>query len=111
MADNHQNAPAQAQDGPELNEVIVDLDPSDETSNKLRRRLLLRRFWQSARSFWGVARGRRRSWALSGIVLFLILLSLAASYGMNLWNRAIFDALEQHDASSVLVISLIYFPL
>ena len=30
---------------------------------------------------------------------------------MNIWNRAIFDALEKHNASRVLFLSLIYFPL
>jgi vitamin B12/bleomycin/antimicrobial peptide transport system ATP-binding/permease protein len=30
---------------------------------------------------------------------------------MNLWNRAIFDSLEKHESSTVLFLSLIYFPL
>jgi putative ATP-binding cassette transporter len=30
---------------------------------------------------------------------------------MNIWNRAIFDALQKYDASTVLFLSLIYFPL
>ena len=38
-------------------------------------------------------------------------LSLSAAYGMNIWNRAIFDALERRDASTVLFWSIIYFPL
>jgi hypothetical protein len=37
---------------------------------------------------------------LSGAILLLILLNLAASYGMNIWNRAIFDALEKRDAAT-----------
>jgi len=41
----------------------------------------------------------------------LILLGLAAAYGMNIWNRAIFDALERRDSSTVLFLSMIYFPL
>ena len=32
---------------------IADLALDDEASNRLRRRLLLRRFWRSARRFWG----------------------------------------------------------
>ncbi len=43
--------------------------------------------------------------------MLTVLLSLAASYGMNIWNRAIFDALERRDASTVLFWSVIYFPL
>ena len=95
----------------DLNEVIVDLDPSDENSNKIKRRLLLRRFWQSAFGFWSKTRGERRAWFLTGLILILVLLNLAASFGMNIWNREIFDALEKHDSSRVLFIALIYFPL
>ena len=95
----------------DLNEVIVDLDPGDEYSNKIKRQLLLRRFWQSASGFWSKTRGERRAWVLTGLVLVLILLNLAASLGMNIWNREIFDALEKRDSSRVLFIALIYFPL
>ena len=48
---------------------------------------------------------------LSGTILLAVLLSLSAAYGMNIWNRAIFDALERRDASTVLFWSVIYFPL
>jgi putative ATP-binding cassette transporter len=97
--------------GGDLNEVIVDLDPQDASANKVKRRLLLRRFWQSAFGFWSNVRGQRVSWILTGAILLLILLTLAASYGMNIWNREIFDALEKRDSSRVLFIALIYFPL
>src|SRR5262245_42831957 len=95
----------------DLNEAIVELDPQDESSNKIKRRLLLRRFWQSAFGFWSNVRGHRVSWVLTGAIFLLVLLTLAASYGMNIWNREIFDALEKRDASRTLFIALIYFPL
>src|SRR3954470_10424617 len=95
----------------DLNEVIVDLDPNDENSNKVKRRLLLRRFWQSAFGFWSKTRGERRAWFLTVLILVLIFLNLAASFGMNIWNREIFDALEKRDSSRVLLVALIYFPL
>jgi putative ATP-binding cassette transporter len=94
----------------ELDETIISLDPESGLTDKRRRRLLLRRFWQSAGGFWG-ADGDRRAWVLSAAILLLILLGLAASYGMNIWNRAIFDALEKRDSSTVLFLSMIYFPL
>src|SRR5882724_5920150 len=107
------NVESQARDlnKEDLNEAIVDLDPNHENSNKVKRRLLLRRFWQSAFGFWSKTRGERRAWFLTGLILVLILLNLAASYGMNIWNREIFDALEKRDSSRVLFIALIYFPL
>ena len=84
--------------------------PADEASNRLRRRLLLARFWRSARGFWG-PHGDRLAWLLTGTILLTVLLYLAASYGMNVWNRAIFDALERRDGGTVLYLSLIYVPL
>jgi vitamin B12/bleomycin/antimicrobial peptide transport system ATP-binding/permease protein len=93
---------------PDLDVTIVELDPQSAAGNRLRRRLLLRRFWQSATGFW---RSRRLAWILSGVILLTILLNLAAAYGMNVWNRAIFDALENRDGQTVLVLSLVYFPL
>jgi putative ATP-binding cassette transporter len=94
----------------DIDQTIVDLDPHSDRTQNLRRRLLLHRFWQSAGGFWR-GRGSRVSWTLTAGILFTILLNLAASYGMNVWNRAVFDALEKHDSSRVLFMSLIYFPL
>lgn len=48
---------------------------------------------------------------MTGAILLLILLNLAISYSMNIWNRAIFDALEQRDATTVFFLSMVYFPL
>jgi ABC transporter transmembrane region 2 len=83
-----------------------EIDAESET----RRRYLLQRFWRDARGFWG-PRGGGSAWALSGLTLLTILANLAALYAMNLWNRALFDGLEKHDASRVLFLSLIYFPI
>ena len=96
-------------DSEDIETKIADL-PADEASNRLRRRLLLARFWRSARGFWG-PHGDRLAWLLTGTILLTVLLYLAASYGMNVWNRAIFDALERHDGGTVLYLSLIYVPL
>ena len=86
------------------------LEESGEDTEELRRRYLLSRFWQTARDFWS-KRGRRIAWILSGTLLLIILLIVGASYGMNLWNRAIFDALEKKDANAVLILSMIYFAI
>ena len=99
-----------SQSAPDVDETIVSLDPESGITDQLRRRLLLRRFWQSAAGFWGAA-GGRRSRLLTGAILLLILLTLTVSYGMNIWNRAIFDALEQRDATTVFFLSMVYFPL
>ncbi len=88
--------------------------PPDETSSTvngdLRRRYLLRRFWRSARGFWG-KNGHRAAWPLSAGNLLIIVLNLATLYGMNVWNRGIFDALDKRNSERVFELALIYFPL
>ncbi len=85
-------------------------EASAEEVEELRRGYLLRRFWQSARRFWSERR-RAVAWALSGALLLVVLLNIAASYGMNLWSRAIFDALQNKNSHTVLFLSMIYFAL
>jgi len=83
---------------------------SGEDTEDLRRGYLLRRFWQTARRFWSERR-RAVAWSLSGGLLLVVLLNITASYGMNLWNRAIFDALQNKNGHTVFLLSMIYFAL
>jgi vitamin B12/bleomycin/antimicrobial peptide transport system ATP-binding/permease protein len=85
-------------------------EPANQGADPLKRRLLLRRFWKGASGFW-LPRGGRLSWLLSGSIFATVILSLGASYGINLWNRAIFDALERRDAGTVAFWSIVYFLL
>ena len=41
----------------------------------------------------------------------VVVLNLGTAFGMNLWNRAIFDALEKHNGNEVLFVTLMYIPL
>jgi vitamin B12/bleomycin/antimicrobial peptide transport system ATP-binding/permease protein len=81
-----------------------------EEHERLRRGYLLSRFWQTARAFWS---GQRRAvaWGLTVGLLLVVLLNIAASFGMNLWNRAMFDALQNKNSQTVLFLSLLYFVL
>jgi vitamin B12/bleomycin/antimicrobial peptide transport system ATP-binding/permease protein len=92
------------------NGAVADPTHVDHGSNSLRRHLLLQRFWKSATGFWRSG-GGRHSWVLSATISTTVLLSLAAAYGMNIWNRKIFDALERREGATVLYWSIIYFPL
>jgi hypothetical protein len=85
-------------------------EQADQGSNPLKRRLLLRRFWKGASGFW-LKGGGRLSSALTAGIFAIALLGLATSYGINIWNRAIFDALERRDAGTVVFWSIVYFPL
>jgi putative ATP-binding cassette transporter len=88
------------------------LDPAAKgDQEKLRKKYLLQRFWHTAKGFWSRQRGDRLAWVLTFGLLVLILANLGAMFGINLWNRAIFDALEKRDAGKVLYLSAIFFPL
>jgi vitamin B12/bleomycin/antimicrobial peptide transport system ATP-binding/permease protein len=86
----------------EVNEQLAD--------EKVRPRDLLKRFWRAASLFWS-RESRTAAWPLSGGLLLVIVLLVAAAYAMNLWNRAIFDGLQNKDANAVATLSLIYFVL
>jgi putative ATP-binding cassette transporter len=85
-------------------------DPDAEAEREQeRRRALQQRFWASAIGFW--KGGDRLAWPFTIGLFLLVLATVAAQYGINVWNRAIFDGLEKRDASRVLTIALIFFPL
>jgi vitamin B12/bleomycin/antimicrobial peptide transport system ATP-binding/permease protein len=93
---------------PEILETGPGLSPDE--AEQIRRDYLLKRFWISAKGFWGAA-GGRLAWVLTGGLLVLIILQLSFQYGINLWNRAIFDAIEKRDAAVVLHLTAVFFPL
>jgi len=80
-----------------------------ETDKSMQRRLM-RRFWRTARGFWGRT-GDRRAWPFTIGLAVILLLGLYVSYRMNVWNRDVFNALEKKDPSEVGLQALIYFPL
>jgi len=93
---------------PELVEPDPELTP--EEAEELRRQYLLTRFWISARGYWN-ARGPRFAWLLTGGLLSLVLLHLLFQYGINVWNRAIFDNFQKKDSAAVLWLTVVFFPL
>jgi putative ATP-binding cassette transporter len=91
---------------------VVEQDPAltPEEAEQVRKDYLLTRFWISARGYWG-SQGDRMAWAFSLGLLCLIVGTVAFQYGVNVWNRAIFDAIEKRDASSVYYLTLMFIPL
>src|SRR5262245_21745939 len=83
---------------------------SPEEIEKARKSYLLKRFWVSAHSFWGES-GERIAWIASVGLLLLIVFYVAVQYGINVWNRKIFDAIEKRDSVTVLWLSAVFFPL
>ena len=93
---------------PEMAEPDEAMSP--EEIEKARKRYLLKRFWITARGFWG-DRGKRIAWIGSIGLLLLIICHVAVQYGINVWNRSIFDAIEKRDSAVVLWLSAVFFPL
>lgn len=85
-------------------------DSDEERSEAEVRKARIRCFFRSARGYWSAA-GGASAWLLSGSLLAVIVLGIGAAYAMNVWNRAIFDGLQQKDVARVGWLSLIYFAL
>ncbi|MBC9883648.1 ABC transporter ATP-binding protein/permease [Bradyrhizobium sp. INPA01-394B] len=93
---------------PEVLEPDPELTP--EEVEQARKDYLLTRFWISARGFWS-RKGDRLAWPLSIGLVVLIVLTVGFQYGINVWNRAIFDAIEKRDATTVFHLTAVFFPL
>ncbi|TAX58660.1 ABC transporter ATP-binding protein/permease [Rhizobium leguminosarum] len=90
----------------------IEPDPelTSEEAERARKRYLLKRFWISARRYWGRG-GDKFAWPFSIGLLALIGMNVGFQYGINLWNRGIFDAIERHDAGTVYFLSAVFVPL
>ena len=93
---------------PEIVEPDPDLSP--EEAEQARKDYLLTRFWISARGYWG-QNGDRLAWLFSIGLLILIVTNVGFQYGINVWNRAIFDAIEKRDSIGVYHLTAMFFPL
>jgi putative ATP-binding cassette transporter len=84
--------------------------PAEKSNESAKRRSLLRRFWRTGREYWT---GRRRTfaWALTAALLVIVVGQVYVQYRINVWNRQIFDALEQRNAGEVLFQAMVFFPL
>ncbi|MER9694217.1 ABC transporter ATP-binding protein/permease [Mesorhizobium sp. RSR565B] len=90
----------------------VEPDPklTPEQAEQARKKYLLRRFWISGRGYWG-RHGDKLAWPLTIGVLLLICINIGFQYGINVWNRSMFDALEQRNARTVYLLSAVFVPL
>src|SRR3989440_1758006 len=91
---------------------VVEPDPdlSPEEAEQARKDYLLTRFWISARGYWS-KNGDRLAWLFSIGLLLLIVGHVGFQYGINVWNRAIFDAIEKRDSATVYYLAAVFFPL
>lgn len=93
---------------PDMPEPDPALTP--EEVEEARKKYLLKRFWISARRYWGRG-GDKLAWPCSIGLLILICTNVGFQYGINVWNRSLFDAIEAHNARTVYFLSAVFLPL
>lgn len=89
-------------------EVAGALTP--EQAEQAKRAYLLKRFWTSARGHWG-RDGDKLAWFCSIALLALIGINVTFQYGINVWNRGLFDAIEERNAQQVYSLAALFPPL
>jgi vitamin B12/bleomycin/antimicrobial peptide transport system ATP-binding/permease protein len=77
---------------------------SDAEASQAARRYLFRRFWSSGLKFWST----RRAWVLTLGLALVISISIGVQYGLNVWNRKFFDALENRDTATAITQGIIF---
>jgi putative ATP-binding cassette transporter len=77
---------------------------SEAEKQAVERRYLFRRFWFSALGFWS----SRRAWVLTIGLGGIIVLNLGVQYGLNVWNRKFFDALQNRDTATAFTQGFIF---
>jgi putative ATP-binding cassette transporter len=85
-------------------------EPESDVTRARDRRYLLAVFWDAALGFWRRGAGPM-AWLLTFAVVGLAFIGLGLQYRLNVWYRAMFDALEQRDAGAVLRQTLVFLPL
>jgi vitamin B12/bleomycin/antimicrobial peptide transport system ATP-binding/permease protein len=71
---------------------------------------LLARYWEAALGFWRKD-ARHTAWLLTIAVFSIALLNLGLGLLLNIWNRVMFDGLDNRDMHTVRFQSVVFLPL
>jgi vitamin B12/bleomycin/antimicrobial peptide transport system ATP-binding/permease protein len=71
---------------------------------------LLARYWEAALGFWR-RDARQTAWLLTIAVFSIALLNLGLGLLLNIWNRVMFDGIDNRDMRIVLFQSVVFLPL
>ncbi|HLY38391.1 MAG TPA: ABC transporter ATP-binding protein/permease [Candidatus Binatia bacterium] len=74
------------------------------------RQYLLARFWDAGLGFWRRGAGST-AWILTFALVAITVVNVGVQYGVNVWYRAMFDAIDKRDPHGVVRQSLIFLPL
>ena len=83
----------------------------DTAIQRAQKQPLVRRFWMTARGFWSSKRSWKVAWLMTAVLIALVVGQLIFQYQLNVWNKAIFDALEKKDGAAVLHQAMLFVPL
>ena len=83
----------------------------DTAIQRAQKQPLVRRFWMTARGFWSSKRSWKVAWLMTAVLIALVVGQLIFQYQLNVWNKAIFDALEKKDGAVVLRQAILFIPL
>src|SRR6185369_3715189 len=83
----------------------------DTAIQRAQKKPLVRRFWMTARGFWSSKRSWKVAWLMTAVLIALVVGQLIFQYQLNVWNKAIFDALEKKDSAAVLHQAILFVPL
>lgn len=78
--------------------------PENNSDDKAVRRYLFRRFWSISLGFWKT----RRAWVLTGGLVAVVVINIVVQYGLNVWNRKFFDALQNSDTGTAMTQAIIF---
>ena len=81
-----------------------------QIDNQHSTKYLLARYWEAALGFWRKD-ARRTAWLLTIAVFSIALINLGLGLLLNIWNRVMFDGLDNRDMGAVLFQSIIFLPL
>src|SRR6185369_3427225 len=85
--------------------------PKKNVVEREQKKPLVRRFWRTARGFWSSQRSWKVAWLMTACLIALVIGQLVFQYQLNIWNKAIFDALEKKDSATVLHQAIMFIPL
>jgi vitamin B12/bleomycin/antimicrobial peptide transport system ATP-binding/permease protein len=70
----------------------------------------VRAYWRLAGDYWKGATAFQ-AWSLTGVSSVLVVGNIVVQYGINLWNRSFFNALQQRDATFAYRAIVLFFIL
>src|SRR5580693_9988160 len=82
-------------------------DPDDKRPNP---KGSVRAYWRLAGDYWKGPTALQ-AWSLTITGLVLVTGNIAAQYGINVWNRTFFNALQQHDQTFAYRAIVLFFVL